>query len=226
MSSQAEDKSSKQETSDIIIESLTVGPIQTNVYVVGCQKTGEGVIVDAGGDAQGLLGLADEHNLKIGRILQTHAHIDHVAAIPKVKEATSAPIYLHPDDMMLWQAAPQQGQMFGIAVDALPAPDEELFDGQTITIGELTLEVMLLPGHSPGSVGFYFADQSVILSGDVLFAGSMGRVDLPGSDRNQMRASLERMSTLPDDTQVFSGHGPSTSIGREKQLNPFFRQDW
>lgn len=217
---------SNEEKSDIIIESLTVGPIQTNVYVVGCAKTGEGAIVDAGGNAEGLLGLADEHNLEIGRILQTHAHIDHIAAIPQVKEATGAPIYLHPDDMMLWQAAPQQGQMFGIEVGALPAPDEELADGQIITLGELQAEVMLLPGHSPGSVAFYFAEQSVILSGDVLFAGSMGRVDLPGSDRNQMRASLERLSTLPDDTQVLSGHGPATSIGREKQLNPFFRQDW
>ena len=217
---------SSNEKSDIIIESLTVGPIQTNVYVVGCVKTGVGAIVDAGGDAEGLLGLAEEHDLEIGLILQTHAHIDHIAAIPQVKEATGAPIYLHPEDMMLWQAAPQQAQMFNIPVGPLPAPDEELSDGQTIAIGELSAEVMLLPGHSPGSVAFYFAEQSVILSGDVLFAGSMGRVDLPGSDRNQMRASLERLSTLPDDTQVLSGHGPATSIGREKKLNPFFRQDW
>ncbi|QDG51885.1 MBL fold metallo-hydrolase [Persicimonas caeni] len=211
---------------DIIIESLTVGPIQTNVYVVGCAETGEGVIVDAGGDPEGLLGLADEHDLKITKILQTHAHIDHVAAIPEIKEATGAPIYLHPDDMMLWQAAPQQGQMFGIPVEQLPSPDKELFDGQTIAIGKLSAEVIFLPGHSPGSVGFHIAEHSVILSGDVLFAGSMGRVDLPGSDRNQMRASLERISGLPDDTRVLSGHGPATSIGREKQLNPFLKQDW
>jgi glyoxylase-like metal-dependent hydrolase (beta-lactamase superfamily II) len=211
---------------DIIIESLTVGPIQTNVYVVGCAESGEGVIVDAGGDPEGLLGLADEHDLKITKILQTHAHIDHVAAIPEIKEATGAPIYLHPDDMMLWQAAPQQGQMFGIPVGQLPAPDEELFDGQTIAIGQLSAEVIFLPGHSPGSVGFHIAKHSVILSGDVLFAGSMGRVDLPGSDRNQMRASLERISGLPDDTRVLCGHGPATSIGREKQLNPFLKQDW
>lgn len=213
-------------TEDIIIESLTVGPIQTNVYVVGCPQTGEGAIIDAGGDPEGLLGLAEEHDLEISKILQTHAHIDHVAAVPEIKEATAAPIYLHPDDMMLWQAAPQQGQMFGIPVERLPAPDEELFDGQTIAVGQLSAEVIFLPGHSPGSVGFYFAAQSVILSGDVLFAGSMGRVDLPGSDRNQMRASLERLSGLPDNTRVLSGHGPATSIGREKQLNPFLRQDW
>ncbi|MFW5968878.1 MAG: MBL fold metallo-hydrolase [Persicimonas sp.] len=211
---------------DIIIESLTVGPIQTNVYVVGCAATGEGAIIDAGGDPEGLVGLADEHGLAIDKILQTHAHIDHVAAIPQIKEATGAPVYLHPDDLPMWQAAPQQGQMFGIPIDALPAPDEELFDGQTIDIGQLRAEVMLLPGHSPGGVAFYFADQSAVLSGDVLFAGSIGRVDLPGSDRNQMKASLERISALPDETRVYPGHGPTTSIGREKQHNPFLRQDW
>ena len=217
---------SSEESSDIIIESLTVGPIQTNVYVVGCTATGEGAIIDAGGDPDGLLGLACDNDVEIGQILQTHAHIDHVAAIPEIKEATGAPIFLHPDDMMLWQAAPQQGQMFGIPVDPLPQPDEQLADGQTIQVGRLRAEVMLLPGHSPGSVGFYFAEQSVIFSGDVLFAGSIGRVDLPGSDMNQMKASLERISALPDDTRVLSGHGPATSIGREKQLNPFLRQDW
>lgn len=214
------------QNNDIIIESLTVGPIQTNVYVVGCPQTNEGAIVDAGGDPEGLMGLAEEHDLEIDKILQTHAHIDHVAAIPQLKEATGAPVYLHPDDLPMWQAAPQQGQMFGIPVDPLPAPDEELFDGQTIAVGQLRAEVMLLPGHSPGGVAFYFADQSVVLSGDILFAGSIGRVDLPGSDRNQMKASLERISTLPDKTRVYPGHGPTTSIEREQQHNPFLRQDW
>lgn len=216
----------EQLSSEIIIEFLTVGPIQTNVYVVGCAQSGQGVIVDAGGDPEGLLGLAAEHDLEITKILQTHAHIDHVAAIPEIKEATGAPIYLHPDEATLWQAAPQQGQMFGIPVDPLPAPDAELEDGQIIEIGELRAEVMLLPGHSPGGVAFYFAEQSVVLSGDVLFAGSIGRVDLPGSDRGAMKASLKRISGLPENTRVFSGHGPATSIDREKQLNPFLRQDW
>ncbi len=217
---------SEELPNDIIIESLTVGPIQTNVYVVGCRETGQGAIVDAGGNPDGLLGLAEEHGLEIDKILQTHAHIDHVAAIPEIKESTGAPIFLHPHDLQLWQAAPQQGQMFGIPVEPLPAADEELYDGQIIELGMLRAEVMLLPGHSPGSVAFYFADQSVVLSGDVLFAGSIGRVDLPGSDRSAMKASLERISGLPDDTRVLSGHGPATSIGREKQMNPFLKQSW
>lgn len=217
---------SDQTSSKIIIESLTVGPIQTNVYVVGCPETGQGAIVDAGGNPDGLLEAAAKHDLEITHILQTHAHIDHVAAIPQIKEATGAPIYLHSADLALWQAAPQQGQMFGIPVDPLPQPDQTLEDGQTVTVGELSAEVLFLPGHSPGSVAFHFADHGVVLSGDVLFAGSIGRVDLPGSDRNAMKKSLERISSLPDKTRVLSGHGPETSIEREKQLNPFLRQDW
>jgi hydroxyacylglutathione hydrolase len=214
------------DNSEIVIGSLTVGPIQTNVYVVGCRQSGQGAIVDAGGDADGLLQLVDDFGLEVDKILQTHAHIDHIAAIPQIKEATGAPIYLHPDEVQLWQAAPQQGQMFGIPVEPLPAPDEELADGQRVAIGELEAEVILLPGHSPGGVAFYIGEHSVVLSGDVLFAGSIGRVDLPGSDRSAMRASLERISQLPDDTRVLSGHGPATSIGHEKKLNPFLRQSW
>lgn len=210
----------------IIIDSIVVGPVQTNVYVVGCAATKKGAIVDAGGNAAGLLGLADKHGLSVEMILQTHAHIDHVAAIPEVKRATGAPIYLHPDDDLLWQAAPMQGLRFGIHVEALPAYEHKLSDGQTLKLGELTAEVLWLPGHSPGSVAFYFAEQAVMLSGDVLFAGSMGRVDLPGSSPDAMRKSLARLKQFPDDVLVLSGHGPQTRIGREKQLNPFLRQDW
>src|SRR5690554_1855016 len=212
--------------SDMIIESIVVGPVQTNVYVVGCARTRVGAIVDAGDNAQGLLKLAAKHDLKIESILQTHAHIDHVAAIPELKRATQAPIYLHPADQFMWQAAPQQGLRFGIQVEPLPAYEHELSDGQRVTVGDLEAEVLFMPGHSPGSVAFYFEKFAVVLSGDVLFAGSMGRVDLPGSDPVAMRKSLERMKALPDETRVLSGHGPATSIGREKKLNPFLRGDW
>lgn len=213
-------------SSGIIIDTIVVGPVQTNVYVVGCAKTKKGAIVDAGGDAARLLGLAEEHGLEIESILQTHAHIDHVAAIPEVKRATGAPIYLHPADQPLWEHAPAQGMRFGIVVEPLPPAEHELSDGQTVQVGELEAEVLWLPGHSPGSVAFYFAAQDVMLSGDVLFAGSMGRVDLPGSNPDAMRRSLKRLKELPDQVRVLSGHGPETSIGREKKLNPFLRQDW
>lgn len=214
------------DASDIIVESIVVGPLQTNVYVVGCAKTRRAAIIDAGGDAAGLLNLAAKHDLTVDSILQTHAHIDHVAAVGEVKRATNAPIYLHPADQFMWQAAPQQGLRFGIQVDPLPAYEHELSHDQRLEIGELQLQVIFVPGHSPGSVAFYFADYDLVVSGDVLFAGSMGRVDLPGSDPAAMRKSLERMKALPDQTRVLPGHGPETSIGREKKLNPFLRGDW
>lgn len=226
MSTNTESTDNPQGASNMIVESLVVGPLQTNVYVIGCTKTRRGAIVDAGGNAAGLLKLAEKHDLTIESILQTHAHIDHVAAIPEVKRATQAPIYLHPADQFMWQVAPQQGMRFGIQVEPLPDYEHELSDGQRIKVGELECEVIFVPGHSPGSVAFYFAEHALVLSGDVLFAGSMGRVDLPGSDPNAMRKSLERMKQLPDDTRVLSGHGPETSIGREKKLNPFLRGGW
>lgn len=209
------------------IGSLVVGPLQTNVYVLGCTRAKTAAVIDAGGNAEGLLGLAADRELPISKILQTHAHIDHVGALGEVKARTGAPIYLHPDDMPLYQAAPQQGAMFGIPVDMLPPVDHVLEDGQAIEVGELSGKVMLLPGHSPGSVAFWFDEIGVLFGGDVLFAGSIGRVDLPGGDPAAMKRSLARLiDELPDDARVLSGHGPETTIAMEKKRNPFLIQDW
>lgn len=210
----------------LIVEYLTVGPFQTNVYVIGCVATGEGAIVDAGGDAPGLLKLAREHEISIDKILQTHAHIDHVRALDEVKEATEAPIYLHPDEADLYENAPRQGQMFGIPIGELPEVDHWMEEDEVIEVGDLRARVLVMPGHSPGSSIFYFEEQSTMISGDVLFAGSIGRVDLPGADPDAMRASLARLKTFPDDTQIYCGHGPETVLGHEKQRNPFLTQEW
>ncbi|MFU8802829.1 MAG: MBL fold metallo-hydrolase [Bradymonadaceae bacterium] len=207
----------------LIIESLVVGPFQTNVYVVGCSTTREAAIIDAGGNASGLLGLAKKHALDIQKILQTHAHIDHVAALAEIKSETRAPIYLHPDEERMYEAAPMQGRMFGFQISPLPPVDIWVEEGETIDIGELRAKVLLLPGHSPGSIAFYFEDQAVIFSGDVLFAGSIGRTDLPGGDVPAIKASLERLKTLPPATRVLSGHGPATTIEQELKFNPFLR---
>ncbi|CAN0461207.1 unnamed protein product [Laminaria digitata] len=211
---------------ELIVEFLTVGPFQTNVYVIGCAKTREGVIIDAGGDGAGLLALAAQHDLELISILQTHAHIDHVAALSEVRQVIDAPIYLHPDEAPLYEGAPQQGLFFGMAIEPLPRVDVWMSEGDVIEIGDLRAEVILAPGHSPGSVIFYFEAQETMISGDVLFAGSIGRVDLPGSDVNAMRASLKKLATYPDATRIYSGHGPDTSLGKEKQTNPFLTQDW
>ena len=207
------------------IASITAGPLMTNYFVVGCRTTGEAAVIDAGYDADGILALAEDFD--VTKILQTHAHIDHVAALSDVKERTGAPIYLHPDDAPLYDNAAEQGRFFGYDIDPLPPVDETLADEQEIAVGELTARVLLLPGHSPGSVAFWFEELGVVFGGDVLFAGSIGRVDLPLGSPAQMRTSLERMTTLlPDDTRVLPGHGPETTIGMEKKRNPFLLQDW
>lgn len=211
---------------ELIVEYLTVGPFQTNVYVIGCARTRAGAIVDGGGQPDGLLELAARHGLELEAIWQTHAHIDHVAALPELKEATGAPISLHPDEQALYEGAPQQGMFFGMAVDPLPPVDRWIEHGEVLELGGLRAEVLLMPGHSPGSVIFYFAEQEAMISGDVLFAGSIGRVDLPGSDPDQMRSSLERLTSYPDATHIYCGHGPETTLGAEKQRNPFLTQDW
>lgn len=211
----------------LILDHLTVGPFQTNVYVVGCAITRQAAIIDGGGDAQGLLALAERHDLTLTQILQTHAHIDHVAALPELRTALpDAPIALHPDDQFLYENAPQQGKFFGFPVEPLPKVDTWLAEGDVIEIGNLRAQVLLMPGHSPGSVIFYFEQQDTMVSGDVIFFGSMGRVDLPGADPDAMRASLKRLRDYPDATRIYSGHGLDTSIGREKQHNAFLTQDW
>ncbi len=211
---------------EIIIEFLTVGPFQTNVYVVGCPETGEGAIIDAGGDAPGLLKKARDHKLKISKILQTHAHIDHVAALAEIKAETAAPIYIHKKEMQLYEAAPMQAKMYGIPLKTLPPIDEFIEEQDVISVGNLQARVLLLPGHSPGSVAFYFEAQNVLFSGDVLFASSIGRTDLPGGSVADIKRSLNRLKQLPGNTQVLSGHGPQTTIGRELIANPYLRSDW
>lgn len=206
---------------------ITGGPLATNFFVVGCTATGEGAIVDAGFAGDQIVAMADEHEIRITKILQTHAHIDHVAGLHAAKELTGAPIYLHPDDQFMYDSAQVQGQMFGYQIEPLPPVDEPLADGQIVNVGGLSAKVMLLPGHSPGSVAFWFEELGLLFGGDVIFAGSIGRVDLPGSSPAAMKASLARLvDELPDDTQVLPGHGPATTIGMEKKRNPFLLQDW
>ena len=211
-------------SAELIVEHLVVGPFQTNVYVIGCARTGAGAIVDAGGDSPGLLALLKRHELRLERILQTHAHIDHVGALTQVKRAhPQVPIALHPLERGLYESAVQQGMFFGIPIDPLPAVQEWLEAGQRVRVGELEAQVLHMPGHSPGSVIFYFEQQQTMLSGDVLFQGSIGRTDLPGADPQAMTRSLRALRQYPDQVRVLSGHGPETTLGQEKRANPFLR---
>ena len=208
---------------NLAVFSRVVGPIQTSIYILGCRKTNQAVIIDGGGDAKEMMATIDEQGWDLNAIWQTHAHIDHVAGLNDLRELTEAPILLHPLEQPVYDAAVQQGLMFGFQIEPLPSVDQYVEEGQVVNVGQLEAKIMLLPGHSPGSVAFYLEEEGLFFGGDVIFAGSVGRVDLPGSSPQAMRQSLQRVAQLPDDTIILPGHGPTTTIAQEKQTNPFLR---
>ncbi|BCW98405.1 MAG: MBL fold metallo-hydrolase [Armatimonadota bacterium] len=198
---------------------MAAGPLETNCYAVICPETGEVAIIDPGAGAEAILSrLPDETTVRM--VLLTHGHFDHVGAVREVAQATGAPVGIHPDDALLMSQAPAMARLFGVEMTAPPAPDFQLQDGQKLQVGRLTLEVLHTPGHSAGGVTFALPGTAIV--GDCLFAGSIGRTDLPGSDyRTLMRSIVDRILSLPDETRVLPGHGPSTTVGRERQTNPF-----
>jgi hydroxyacylglutathione hydrolase len=198
---------------------LAAGPLETNCYAVVCPETGEAAIVDPGTGAEAILDRLPE-GAKVRMILLTHGHFDHVAGLAEMARRTGAPAGVHPADAPLMAQATDTARLFGLEVEAPPPPDFELEDGQELQIGALTLEVMHTPGHSAGGVTFLLPHAAIV--GDCLFAGSIGRTDLPGSDYlTLMRSIVDRILALPDDTLVLPGHGPSTTVGRERETNPF-----
>lgn len=191
-----------------------------NCYLLGAGETGEAVIVDPGEEGERFLREADSRGWRITEIWLTHAHIDHVLGVGTVAAATGAPIRLHPADRPLYEAVPQQATWFGLDAPTLPAPDHDLAAGDVVRVGSHSFAVRHTPGHAPGHV--VFVGDGVALVGDVLFAGSIGRTDLPGGDLDTLLASIAReLLTLPDNTAVLPGHGPPTTIGTERSRNPF-----
>lgn len=209
-------------TDDLLIDWREVGPFVTNTYVVGCQKTKKAAVVDAADRADMILRMAENHGLEIVAFLQTHAHVDHVGALARLKEEIEAPIYIHEGELPAYEGAGQQGFLFGMKVDSPPAAEKRVEDGDRIAIGELEATVMHTPGHSPGSVCYRFGDEAIFV-GDTLFAGSIGRTDLPGGSFDKISESLRRLVELPQDITAFSGHGPATTIREELKYNPFLR---
>ncbi|MBE0616573.1 MAG: MBL fold metallo-hydrolase [Proteobacteria bacterium] len=206
----------------MILDIRPVGMIQANCYILGDEETREAVVIDPGGDTPLLLKSIEARQLKPVAILATHGHFDHVEGLASLKRATGAPVHIHKGDLPLIQGLTGQGLMFGVRVESAPAPDVFLEDGDTIGFGGYTLQVLHTPGHSPGSVS-YLVDKSVFV-GDLLFSGSIGRTDLQGGDYDTLLHSVRtRIFTLPDDTVVYPGHGPATSVSVEKRTNPFFR---
>jgi len=212
------------ETNQYVVRTFPVGPLQCNCTIIGDTISKKALVVDPGGDAQVILGLLLELELKAVAIIHTHAHFDHILAAGEIKKATGAPIYLHENDMFLWAGLEEQCSMFGFGMpdSLLPDPDHYLSDDHDLgCCGGVAIHT---PGHTPGSTSFWFEQSKTLIAGDTLFKGGVGRTDFPGGNAEQIVSSIrERIYTLDDDATVITGHGPATTIGVEKQSNMFVR---
>ena len=203
------------------VDQIPNGVFAENCYLIVDEPAAACAIVDPGEEAGLILHKVAETGAKPVGIWLTHAHVDHVLGVARVAMETGAPVWLHPADRALYDAVPDQAAWFGlVAPPGLPAPDREMAHGAELAVGDLRFAVRHTPGHSPGSV--CLIGPGIVFSGDVLFAGSIGRTDLPGGDFETLIGSIEReLLPLPDDTILYSGHGPESTIGRERRTNPF-----
>jgi hydroxyacylglutathione hydrolase len=203
----------------VLIKTIAVGPIQANCHIIGDPDNGKAIVVDPGDEIDMIMDIVKDNKLKVESIVCTHGHFDHVGAVGKLKSETGAPVLIHRDDLEIYKAATKLALCFGISVEAQPDPDRFIAEGDSINAGSLRFRVIHTPGHSPGCICIY--GEGIVLTGDTLFAGSIGRTDLPGSDGAVIGASLGKLMRLPDDTVVLCGHGPSTTIAKERKENPF-----
>jgi glyoxylase-like metal-dependent hydrolase (beta-lactamase superfamily II) len=206
----------------MIHEIFPVGPLQCNCSVIGDESTREGMVIDPGDDIDHVLALIRKHNLTIKQIVITHAHIDHVGGAMKLRAATGAPILLNQNDHTLLRMLDVQAAWIGMPVPGKVEIDQAIGQADTIKAGGLTATVLHTPGHTEGSVCLFFPAEKKLIAGDTLFAGSIGRTDLPGGSFEKIIHSLhDKLLALPDETVVVPGHGPLTTIGEERETNPF-----
>jgi glyoxylase-like metal-dependent hydrolase (beta-lactamase superfamily II) len=201
------------------IDWVTVGPFQENSYLVVDESSKHAVLVDPGDEAPRILGMARDAGVTPDAIWLTHAHLDHVGAVAAIKREWDIPVYLHDADLVIYRRASQSAQRYGFTMEQPPDPDRTLADGDVMSVGSLRFMVRHTPGHAPGHV--VFLGEGVMLGGDLLFAGSIGRTDLPLSNPDDMEVSLAVAASFDRDTIVYPGHGPPTSIGNELASNPF-----
>ncbi|MGE5724691.1 MAG: MBL fold metallo-hydrolase [Acidobacteriota bacterium] len=206
----------------MIHEIIAVGPLQCNCSVIGDEGTREAMVIDPGADINDVLALVSKHGLTVKQIVITHAHIDHVGGAMKLRQITGAPILLNQNDYALLKMLDVQAAWVGMASPGKVEIDQELGEGEKLRAGSLEANVLHTPGHTEGSVCLYFPAQQKLIAGDTLFAGSIGRTDLPGGSLEKIMSSLhQRVLALPDETIVVPGHGPLTTIGEERESNPF-----
>ena len=197
----------------------TVGPFQENTYLVVDETTNRAVLIDPGAEPDEIISMVRDSGAELDAIWLTHAHLDHIGAVAAVRREWSVPVHLHPEDLPLYERATNQAAMYGLPFEQPENPDVELADGDVLAVGSLRFDVLHTPGHSPGHVVFKHDD--MVFGGDLLFAGSIGRTDLPLSDPRRMESSLTRICELDDATIVHPGHGPAVSVGHERLTNPF-----
>jgi glyoxylase-like metal-dependent hydrolase (beta-lactamase superfamily II) len=206
----------------MIHEILPVGPLQCNCSVIGDETTREAMVIDPGDDIEDVLTLVGKHNLQVKQIVITHAHIDHVGGAMKLRAATGAPILLNQNDHALLKMLDVQAAWIGMPSPGKVEIDQSITTGETVAAGSHTAQILHTPGHTEGSICLYFAAEKKLIAGDTLFAGSIGRTDLPGGSMQKIMRSLhDTVLALPDETVVVPGHGELTTIGEERATNPF-----
>ncbi|HZL56431.1 MAG TPA: MBL fold metallo-hydrolase [Bryobacteraceae bacterium] len=208
----------------MIHEVLPVGLLACNCSIVGDEISREAIVIDPGADVAGIVEILDRNLLKVTMIVVTHAHIDHIGGAKKLRDLTGAPVYMHADDSALAANLAMQASWLGTETPDDPGIDRAAKEGDVLHAGGIEAHVLHTPGHTPGSISIFIPAQKTLIAGDTLFRGSVGRTDLPGGDSRAIADSIRgKLYTLPEDTVVFPGHGGETSIGREKQSNPFVR---
>lgn len=203
---------------------LPVGMLQCNCSVIGDEQTREAIVVDPGDEIERIVAVLAEHQLKVKAIVITHAHIDHIAGAKKLKALTQAPVYLNPDDDELAAALDVQARWLGVPTPERVEVDTPAEDGVSLQLNARELQILHTPGHTQGSLCLYIPAERKLLAGDTLFRDSVGRTDLPGGNTRKLMSSIKtRLLVLPDETIVVPGHGPNTTIGRERERNPFLQ---
>ncbi len=208
----------------MILETFPVGPLQCNCTILGDEATGEAMVVDPGDNVPQILAFLAKHKLTLKQIVVTHGHIDHVGGAAQLKKATGAPVLMNQNDLEQLSIMHEQAAWIGVPTPEIIPPDCSAEEGMIVGVAGHTAQVLYTPGHTQGSICLHFAPEDLLLAGDTLFAGSIGRTDLPGGDSKLILRSLhDRLLTLPDETRVIPGHGPGTTIGEERQSNPFLQ---